>query len=128
MKNRCLWAGSDQLMIEYHDREWGVPLHDDKKLFEFIVLEGAQAGLSWMTILKRREGYRRVFENYDIERIAKYDDKKINVLLMDEGIIRNRQKVNSVIQNAGAFLKIQKEFGNFDKYIWNFVSNGEPVK
>lgn len=126
--NRCAWTEVDPLMISYHDLEWGVPLHDDRKLFEFIVLEGAQAGLSWATILKRREGYRNAFTNYDVEKIAGFDDKKINQILIDPGIIRNRQKVNSVVKNANAFLEIQKEFGSFDSYIWNFLPGKIPIK
>jgi len=128
MKNRCKWVGESELMISYHDNEWGKVLHDDQKLFEFIVLEGAQAGLSWMTILKRREGYRRVFENYEINKISMYDESKFNLILQDEGIIRNRQKVHSVIQNAKAFLKTQNEFGSFDKYIWSFTPDKKPIK
>ncbi len=126
--NRCTWVGVDQLMIDYHENEWGVPLHDDKKLFEFIVLEGAQAGLSWTTILKRREGYTKAFENYDIGKISKFNEEKINEILTDPGIIRNKQKVKSVVQNAQAFLKVQKEFGSFDKYIWDFLPGKEPIK
>jgi len=126
--NRCSWVGDSDLMTSYHDAEWGVPLHDDKMLFEFIVLEGAQAGLSWITILKRREGYRSAFENYDIEEISKYNDAKINQILTDPRIIRNKQKVKSVIQNAQAFIKVQKEFGSFDKYIWDFLPNKKPIQ
>lgn len=128
MKNRCTWVGESQLMILYHDIEWGVPMHDDVKLFEFLVLEGAQAGLSWITILKRREGYRNAFDNYDIEKISRYSDKKINQLLLDPGIIRNRQKISSVIKNAHCFIKVQKEFGSFNTYIWNFIPGNKPIK
>ena len=121
---RCGWAKND-LSIEYHDTEWGVPLHDDRRLFEFLILEGAQAGLSWDTVLKKRENYRAAFDNFAAKKIALYDDKKCAELLQNEGIIRNRLKIKSAIQNANAFLKIQKEFGSFDKYIWNFVG-GKP--
>jgi DNA-3-methyladenine glycosylase I len=124
--NRCRWAKSD-LSIEYHDREWGVPVHDDRTLFEFLVLEGAQAGLSWETILRKRENYRRAFDNFDPVKVAKYDQRKIARLLGDEGIIRNRLKIVSAIQNARAFLAVQKEFGSFDAYIWRFVKN-KPLR
>ena len=123
---RCHWAKTD-LSIAYHDAEWGVPLHDDHRLFEFLILEGAQAGLSWETILRKRENYRRAFDNFDPKRVAKYDERKIAKLLSDAGIIRNRLKINSAIQNARAFLAIQEEFGGFDKYVWQFV-NGKPLK
>ena len=122
---RCGWAKND-LAIHYHDKEWGVPLHDDRKLFEFLILEGAQAGLSWDTILRKRQNYRAAFDNFDAEKIARYDAKKIESLLQTEGIIRNRLKINSAIQNADAFLKIVKEFGSFNSYIWRFV-NGKPI-
>src|SRR3989339_1852902 len=121
MKKRCEWA-KDESMIEYHDKEWGVPVHDDRKLFEMLVLEGAQAGLSWSTILKRREGYRKAFDNFDAVKISKYDSKKKKELLKNEGIIRNKLKVNAAIINAKIFLKVKKEFGSFDKYIWQFVN------
>jgi DNA-3-methyladenine glycosylase I len=120
--NRCGWAESD-LSIEYHDREWGVPVHDDRTLFEFLVLEGAQAGLSWETILRKRENYRRAFDNFDPAKVAKYDQRKIAKLLADDGIIRNRLKIVSAIQNARAFLAVQREFGSFDAYVWRFVKN-----
>ena len=128
MKNqhRCHWAKTD-LSITYHDCEWGVPLHNDRGLFEFLILEGAQAGLSWETILRKRENYRRAFDNFDPKKVAGYDEKKIAKLLNDAGIIRNRLKINSAVQNARAFLSIQKEFGSFDKYVWQFV-NGRPLK
>ncbi len=128
MKNlhRCHWPKTD-LSIAYHDREWGVPLHDDHRLFEFLILEGAQAGLSWETILRKRENYRRAFDNFDPQKVAKYDERKIGKLLHDEGIIRNRLKINSAVQNARAFLAIQNEFGTFDEYVWRFV-NGKPLK
>lgn len=122
---RCGWAKND-LAIHYHDTEWCVPLHDDRGLFEFLILEGAQAGLSWDTVLRKRENYRRAFDDFDAEKIRLYDDKKCRELLQNEGIVRNRLKIKSAIQNADAFLKIQKEFGSFDKYIWNFVG-GKPI-
>jgi DNA-3-methyladenine glycosylase I len=112
-------------MIEYHDREWGVPVHDDRVLFEFLILEGAQAGLSWETILNKRENYRRAFDKFDAGKIAKYDARKVRALLKDAGIVRNRLKISSTISNAQAFLVVQKEFGSFDKYIWQFVG-GKP--
>ncbi len=126
MKTRCIWPGNDPLMIAYHDQEWGVPLHDDKKIFEFMVLDAFQAGLSWLTILKRREGFRKAFDNFDYNKIAKYDAKRIEKLLKDEGIIRNRLKVTATVTNAIQFKKVQKEFGTFDKYIWQFVK-GKPI-
>ena len=118
---RCEWPADDELMVKYHDTEWGVPLHDDQKLFEFIVLDSAQAGLSWKTILRRREGYRKAFDNFDPKKIAKYTKKDVKRLLNDARIIRNRLKIESTITNAQRFLEIQKEFGSFDKYIWQFV-------
>jgi len=119
---RCKWADpNNQLYVDYHDREWGVPVHDDRILFEFLVLEGAQAGLSWSTILNKRENFRAAFDDFDYEKIAKYNEKKIKDLLDDKGIIRNRLKINSVIKNAKVFIDIQKEFGSFDKYLWKFV-------
>lgn len=123
---RCGWANNERA-VAYHDAEWGVPLHDDRGLFEFLILEGAQAGLSWDTILRKRENYRKAFDNFDVEKVARYTDKKIARLLQDEGIIRNRLKIASTVSNAKAFLKVQKEFGSFDKYIWGFV-NGKPIK
>lgn len=126
MKKSCEWPSGDPLMISYHDNEWGVPVHDDIRWFEAIVLDGAQAGLSWRTILHRRDGYRRAFDGFDPTSIARYDNKKINELLMDKGIIRNRLKILSAINNARAFLRIQEEFGSFDKYIWGFT-NGSVV-
>lgn len=124
--DRCAWAGSDPLYVAYHDEEWGVPVHDDRTLFEFIVLEGAQAGLSWITILKRREGYRRAFAEFDVHRVASFGDADVERLLSDPGIIRNRAKVNSAIQNARSFIKVQEAFGSFDNYIWRFV-DGKPI-
>ena len=123
---RCTWPGNE-LAIRYHDEEWGTPLHDDQRLFEFLILEGAQAGLSWDTILRKRENYRKAFDNFDVKKVARYTDKKIEKLLQDEGIIRNRLKIASAISNAKAFLKIQSEFGSFDTYIWSFV-DGKPIQ
>jgi len=122
---RCGWAKTD-LSIAYHDQEWGLPLHDDQKLFEFLVLEGAQAGLSWETILKKRENYRAAFDNFQPEKVARYNSRKISKLLADSSIIRNRLKIDSAVQNARAFLSIQKEFGSFDNYVWRFV-DGKPI-
>jgi len=119
--HRCRWAGSDPAYVDYHDREWGVPLHDDRKLFEFLILEGAQAGLSWITILRRRDGYRRAFDGFDPDVVAGFDQQKQAELLSDTGIIRNRLKIDSAIGNARAFLKVQEEFGSFDAYLWRFV-------
>jgi len=123
-RKRCAWIGSD-LMREYHDGEWGVPLHDDRKLFEFLVLEGMQAGLSWSTILNKRENYRYAFHGFDPEQIARYDARKIASLLKDAGIIRNRQKIRAAVKNARAFLRVQEEFGSFNAYSWRFVG-GKP--
>src|SRR5438552_5618916 len=118
---RCAWsAGSDPLMVAYHDEEWGVPSHDDVHLFELLTLEGAQAGLSWSTILKRREGYRRAFADFDPEKVARFSEKKVEELLLDSAIIRNRQKIAAAVRNARHFLDIQEEFGNFDAYAWHF--------
>ena len=125
-KPRCRWATREP-SISYHDKEWGVPVHDDRTWFEFITLEGAQAGLSWETILKKRDRYRKVFSNFDPKKVARYDPKKKKSLLADAGIIRNRLKIDSTITNAQAFQKIQKEFGSFDNYIWKFV-NGKPLQ
>jgi DNA-3-methyladenine glycosylase I len=121
---RCDWAhsqSSDPLYIEYHDKEWGVPVHDDRKLFEFLILEGAQAGLSWLTVLRKRENYRRSLDGFDPKRVAKYDSRKVRELLSNPGLIRNRLKIESAIKNARAFVKIQEEFGSFDSFIWRFV-------
>src|SRR5206468_876323 len=123
---RCSWAKGD-LYLAYHDTEWGVPTHDDTRLFEFLLLEGAQAGLSWSTILNKRENYRRAFDNFDAQKIAKYDSRKSAKLLGDAGIVRNRLKIAAAIQNAKAFLAVQSEFGSFDSYIWQFV-NGKPIR
>lgn len=124
--SRCKWAQGD-VMIQYHDTEWGVPEHNDKKLFELLILEGAQAGLSWSTILKRGKTYRQAFDNFDPKLVSKYTQKDITRLLSDQGIIRNKLKVQSAINNAKQFLRIQKEFGSFDKYLWGFV-DGKPIK
>ena len=124
--NRCFWAQSDS-MIAYHDTEWGVPLHDDKLLFEFLILEGAQAGLSWSTILNKRDNYRRAFDRFDPRKVARYDARKVKTLLADAGIVRNRLKIGATIQNAKAFLALQKEFGTFDQYLWRFVG-GKPIQ
>jgi len=121
INKRCEWVGNDPLMIEYHDKEWGVPVHDDRKLFEFLVLDAMQAGLSWLTVLKKRENFRKAFDDYDLQKIIRYEESKVNSLLADKGIIRNRLKIMASIQNAGAFLRVQKEFGSFDAYIWRFV-------
>jgi DNA-3-methyladenine glycosylase I len=121
MKNRCDWPGDNKLMIEYHDTEWGVPLHDDRKLFEFLLLDNAQAGLSWQTILNKRENYRKAFDNFDPAKIARYNDRKITSLLNNPGIVRNRLKVRSAVTNAQALFEVQTEFGSFDNYIWQFV-------
>ena len=127
MTVRCAWPGTDPLYVAYHDEEWGVPLHDDRKLFEMLVLEGAQAGLSWITILRRREGYRRAFDGFDPAVVAGYGEEKIADLLQDAGIIRNRQKVRSAVNNARRFLEVQAELGSFDAYIWGFVDQ-KPIK
>lgn len=126
-KNRCSWCGDDPLYVAYHDEEWGVPEHDDHRLFELLSLEGAQAGLSWITILRKREGYRRAFEGFDPERVARYDDAKIDALVTDPGIVRHRGKVASVVNNARALLAVQEAFGSFDAYIWGFV-DGTPIR
>lgn len=123
MINRCQWAGSEPVSIRYHDREWGVPLHNDKKLFEFLVLEGAQAGLSWITVLKKRDAYRKAFDNFDFKLVAKYGENKVRQLLDNAGIIRNELKVRSAIRNARAFIQVREEFGTFNKYIWQFVDH-----
>jgi DNA-3-methyladenine glycosylase I len=124
--NRCGWVNQDPLYIDYHDHEWGVPVYDDQLLFEYLNLEGAQAGLSWYTILKKRENYRKAFDNFDAKKIILYDEQKINELLQNEGIVRNKLKINAVITNARAFLKVLEEFGSFSGYIWSFVG-GKPI-
>jgi len=124
-KTRCAWAGDDPLYVRYHDREWGVPLHDDRRLFEFLVLEGAQAGLSWITILKKRENYRKAFDGFDPKKVAAFGENKIAALLADAGIVRNRLKISAAVRNALTFLEIQGEFGSFDAYLWRYV-DGRP--
>jgi DNA-3-methyladenine glycosylase I len=124
---RCVWSGTDPLYIAYHDEEWGVPLHDDRLLFEFLVLEGAQAGLSWRTILRKRDAYRRAFDSFDPRKVARYDKRKVALLLANAGIVRNRAKIESAIRNAKAFLDVQEEFGSFDAYQWRFV-DGRPIQ
>jgi len=127
MKIRCTWAGTDPIYIEYHDTEWGVPLHDDRKLFEFLMLDGFQAGLSWITILKMRPNYRKAFDHFDPEKIAEYNSHRVKALLSDKGIVRNKLKIEAAVQNAGAFLAVQKEFGSFNDYIWRFTG-GNTIK
>lgn len=127
MNNRCEWVSSNPLYIEYHDTEWGVPVYDDERLFEFLLLEFFQAGLSWITILKKRENFRKAFDNFDYRMIAEYDEQKINELLQDKGIIRNKLKIYAAITNAKAFMKVQKEVGTFSKYIWGFIG-GKPIQ
>jgi DNA-3-methyladenine glycosylase I len=124
-KPRCAWPGSDPLYLAYHDEEWGAPSHDDRHLFEMLILEGAQAGLSWITILRKRERYREVFDGFDVEAVAKYRGRKVQSLLKDAGIVRNRLKIAAAIGNAQAFLAVQREFGSFDRYLWQFVG-GRP--
>ncbi len=127
IKTRCDWANGDPLYTDYHDNEWGVPLHDDRRLFEFLVLDAAQAGLSWLLILKKRENYRKAFSHFDARKIARYDERKITALLNDPGIVRNRLKVSSAVRNAKGFLQAQKEFGSFDKFIWQFTG-GKTIR
>jgi DNA-3-methyladenine glycosylase I len=124
---RCAWANSDPLLLKYHDEEWGVPLHDDVKLFEFLVLEGAQAGLSWLTILKKRHNYQNAFDSFDPEKVAGYGSRDVNRLLADAGIVRNRLKIRSAITNARRFLEVKDEFGSFDRYIWQFTES-KPIQ
>jgi len=126
-KTRCAWCGNDPLYVEYHDAEWGVPVYDDEKLFEFLILETFQAGLSWITVLRKRENFRKAFDNFDYKKIAKYSENKYAELLQDAGIIRNKLKIKATITNAHNFMEIQKEFGSFSNYIWNFT-NGKPIK
>ena len=121
--NRCPWCGNDELYVKYHDEEWGVPVHDDRKHFEFLVLESAQAGLSWLTVLRKRENYRKAYDDFDPKKVSEYDEAKVEELMQNAGIIRNRRKIEASINNAKRFLEIQKEFGSFDKYIWSFVDN-----
>lgn len=127
MKNRCKWCGEDPLYTVYHDHEWGVPLHDDRLLFEFLILEGAQAGLSWITILKKRENYRKAFDHFDCKKVAAYTEDDVTRLLNNEGIVRNRLKINSAIKNAKAVITIKEEFGTLDEYLWRFV-DGSPIQ
>jgi DNA-3-methyladenine glycosylase I len=124
---RCTWSGADPVYIAYHDKEWGVPVHNDRLLFEFLVLEGAQAGLSWSTILRKRDAYRRAFDSFDPRKVVRYDKRKMAALLADAGIVRNRAKIESAIKNAKAFLEVQEEFGSFDAYQWRFV-DGRPIQ
>ena len=124
---RCPWPGADPLYVDYHDREWGVPLHDDRRLFEAVILDGAQAGLSWITILRKRQNYRKAFDGFDALKIVRYDKKKIAALMADAGIVRNRLKIESAIGNAKAYLAVREEFGTFDRYMWGFVG-GKPIR
>jgi len=123
---RCAWTGDDPLYVAYHDQEWGAPVHEDRLLFEFLILEGAQAGLSWITVLRKREGYRKAFDHFDPNKIARYDSRKIEKLLAEPTIIRNRLKVEAAVRNAKAFLAVQQECGSFDAYVWRFVG-GQPI-
>ncbi|HZH69698.1 MAG TPA: DNA-3-methyladenine glycosylase I [Flavobacteriaceae bacterium] len=126
-KNRCPWCGTDPLYVAYHDTEWGVPVFDDKTLFEFLILESFQAGLSWITILRKRENFRKAFDDFDYQKIATYSEEKIEELLQNQGIIRNRLKIRAAVSNAQAFIKVQEEFGSFSNYMWRFV-DGKPIK
>ncbi|MDZ7382913.1 MAG: DNA-3-methyladenine glycosylase I [candidate division KSB1 bacterium] len=126
-KRRCPWCGDDPLYVAYHDQEWGVPVHDDRRLFEMLILEGAQAGLNWLTVLRKRENYRKAFANFDPARVARFGPREIAALLRNPGIVRNRLKIHAAVANAQAFLLVQKEFGSFDRYIWQFVG-GKPKK
>lgn len=126
-RERCSWPGAEPIYVDYHDKEWGVPVHDDRLLFEFLVLEGAQAGLSWLTILKKREGYRKAFSGFDPKQVARFTPADVDRLLVDSGIVRNRLKVESAVTNAQAFLRVQEEFGSFDEYVWRFV-DGETIQ
>ena len=126
-KTRCSWAGPDEIYIKYHDEEWGIPTHDDRELFEMLVLESFQAGLSWITILKKRQNFKKAFDDFDVEKVAAYDESKISELLENEGIIRHRGKITSAINNAQVLIEIQKEFGSFDSYIWSFT-DGKIIK
>lgn len=125
--NRCAWVTDDPVYIHYHDTEWGMPVYEDKKLFEFLVLEGAQAGLSWLTILKKRQGYKKAYADFDVEKVARFPQQKLEQLLKDSGIIRNRLKIRSAVTNATAFIKIQEEFGSFSKYAWRFVGGSPKI-
>jgi DNA-3-methyladenine glycosylase I len=126
-RKRCGWSTTDPVYIKYHDEEWGAPVHDDLKLFEMLILEGAQAGLSWITILRKKENYRKAFDGFDAEKVARYDSRKLRQLMANEGIVRNRLKISATIENARAFLAVQREFGSFDAYIWRFVG-GKPKR
>lgn len=126
MENRCEWAQKNELMSKYHDEEWGRPLHDEQKLFEFLIMEGMQAGLSWQTILNKREAFREAYDNFDVEKVAAYDSKKVEELMQNQGIIRNRLKIEASVNNAKRFLEVVREFGSFDRYIWSFV-NHTPI-
>lgn len=126
IRTRCPWCGTDPLYCDYHDNEWGRPSHDDRHLFEMLILEGAQAGLSWITILRKRENYKQAFDNFDVQKVAKYNARKIESLMKNAGIVRNRLKIMAAIQNAKMFIKVQQEFGSFDKYLWQFVK-GKPI-
>ena len=126
-KTRCSWCGDTSIYVDYHDNEWGRPLHDDRKLFEFLILEGAQAGLSWITVLKKREAYRLAFDGFDPNVVALYDDSKVEELMQNTGIIRNRLKINAAITNAKLFLEVQEKFGSFDKFIWSYVSDAPII-
>jgi DNA-3-methyladenine glycosylase I len=127
MKTRCSWASSEEIYVAYHDREWGVPVHDDRLLFEMLNLEGAQAGLSWITILRKRAGYRRAFVNFDAKKLVRFSPARQARLMKDDGIVRNRLKIRAVVENAKAFLAVREEFGRFDRYIWSFVPGGRTV-
>ena len=126
-QKRCSWCGKDALYVAYHDQEWGVPLHDEQKLFEFLILEGAQAGLSWLTILKKRDAYRKAYYQFDIEKVARFNSRSIERLMNNSGIVRNRLKIEASINNARAFLEVQNEFGSFDKFIWQYVDH-QPIQ
>ena len=123
---RCSWCGSDELYVKYHDEEWGTPVHDDRRHFEFLVLESAQAGLSWITILRKRKNYKKAYDDFDVRKVSNYDQTKYNELIQNNGIVKNKAKISASINNAKCFLKIQEEFGSFDKYIWSFTNN-RPV-
>ena len=125
--NRCPWCGKDELYVKYHDVEWGVPVHDDKKHFEFLVLESAQAGLNWLTVLKKRENYRKAYDDFDVNKVSQYDENKFEELMQNAGLIRNKMKISASINNAKLFIELQKEFGSFDKYIWSFVNNNPVI-
>lgn len=125
--SRCSWCGNDPVYVKYHDEEWGKEVHDDKVIFEFLILESAQAGLSWITILKRRDGYRKAFADFDVQKVAKFTESDVERLMSDSGIIRNRLKINSAIKNAELFILVQQEFGSFDRYLYSFLPDGKPI-